>query len=179
MSESYPRKNPWPFVMTGLLLFCVVLWPPSDWPKAVRHVYVDWIANSVVKTAAARKLANTTSQADDGKKKRIPRVAIGSKPRPPRLPSEKGPLPKISSVDPIVQKVPSAPTPASLYVDIEQEFSSVPRQASNPAGSRAYVWQPPKDWQPTLIEPFPNTSCLLYTSPSPRDKRQSRMPSSA
>ena len=25
----------------------------------------------------------------------------------------------------------------------------------------------------------PNHSCLLYTSPSPRDKRQSRMPSSA
>ena len=25
----------------------------------------------------------------------------------------------------------------------------------------------------------PNTDCLLYTSPSPRDKRQSRMPSSA
>ena len=24
-----------------------------------------------------------------------------------------------------------------------------------------------------------NTDCLLYTSPSPRDKRQSRMPSSA
>ena len=24
-----------------------------------------------------------------------------------------------------------------------------------------------------------NTACLLYTSPSPRDKRQSRMPSSA
>ena len=30
--------------------------------------------------------------------------------------------------------------------------------------------------------PFPNATpedCLLYTSPSPRDKRQSRMPSSA
>ena len=26
---------------------------------------------------------------------------------------------------------------------------------------------------------IPNTACLLYTSPSPRDKRQSRMPSSA
>ena len=25
----------------------------------------------------------------------------------------------------------------------------------------------------------PMTACLLYTSPSPRDKRQSRMPSSA
>ena len=29
----------------------------------------------------------------------------------------------------------------------------------------------------TLIEEF--SGCLLYTSPSPRDKRQSRMPSSA
>ena len=28
-------------------------------------------------------------------------------------------------------------------------------------------------------EGFPITACLLYTSPSPRDKRQSRMPSSA
>ena len=26
---------------------------------------------------------------------------------------------------------------------------------------------------------WPGTACLLYTSPSPRDKRQSRMPSSA
>ena len=29
------------------------------------------------------------------------------------------------------------------------------------------------------IEFETNSSCLLYTSPSPRDKRQSRMPSSA
>ena len=27
--------------------------------------------------------------------------------------------------------------------------------------------------------PMANSYCLLYTSPSPRDKRQSRMPSSA
>ena len=33
---------------------------------------------------------------------------------------------------------------------------------------------------PTAIEDgFHHNSCLLYTSPSPRDKRQSRMPSSA
>ena len=30
-----------------------------------------------------------------------------------------------------------------------------------------------------LSEAPPNSTCLLYTSPSPRDKRQSRMPSSA
>ena len=29
------------------------------------------------------------------------------------------------------------------------------------------------------VNPNPVTTCLLYTSPSPRDKRQSRMPSSA
>ena len=31
----------------------------------------------------------------------------------------------------------------------------------------------------TLLRPDASRSCLLYTSPSPRDKRQSRMPSSA
>ena len=30
-----------------------------------------------------------------------------------------------------------------------------------------------------LIKPRPNTPCLLYTSPSPRDRTRSRMPSSA
>ena len=30
-----------------------------------------------------------------------------------------------------------------------------------------------------LVELFYLSTCLLYTSPSPRDKRQSRMPSSA
>ena len=39
-------------------------------------------------------------------------------------------------------------------------------------------------WSPTaeMLEELPSASddfCLLYTSPSPRDKRQSRMPSSA
>ena len=33
------------------------------------------------------------------------------------------------------------------------------------------------DWRP--FEGFRYSVCLLYTSPSPRDKRQSRMPSSA
>ena len=34
-------------------------------------------------------------------------------------------------------------------------------------------------WCKTLGVPRVWVSCLLYTSPSPRDKRQSRMPSSA
>ena len=32
---------------------------------------------------------------------------------------------------------------------------------------------------PTDAQPYASVGCLLYTSPSPRDKRQSRMPSSA
>ena len=35
-------------------------------------------------------------------------------------------------------------------------------------------------WSPFLTAPgYPFTSCLLYTSPSPRDRTRSRMPSSA
>ena len=34
-------------------------------------------------------------------------------------------------------------------------------------------------WSKMIVETEPLTTCLLYTSPSPRDKRQSRMPSSA
>ena len=40
------------------------------------------------------------------------------------------------------------------------------------AKSGARVWRPSRE--DSLIR-----TCLLYTSPSPRDKRQSRMPSSA
>ena len=36
----------------------------------------------------------------------------------------------------------------------------------------------PKDCSSSGVTQY-NESCLLYTSPSPRDKRQSRMPSSA
>ena len=36
-----------------------------------------------------------------------------------------------------------------------------------------------KDLLPAAINDALSKSCLLYTSPSPRDKRQSRMPSSA
>ena len=35
------------------------------------------------------------------------------------------------------------------------------------------------DVWPVITVHFSNHTCLLYTSPSPRDKRQSRMPSSA
>ena len=37
----------------------------------------------------------------------------------------------------------------------------------------------PSDILYTYSKVLPYFSCLLYTSPSPRDKRQSRMPSSA
>ncbi|GAB5783871.1 hypothetical protein JMUB7526_28680 [Staphylococcus aureus] len=36
-----------------------------------------------------------------------------------------------------------------------------------------------QDGRPALFDPAPLYGCLLYTSPSPRDMRRSRMPSSA
>ena len=48
----------------------------------------------------------------------------------------------------------------------------------NPWGAKGLEWTIPS---PPPTENFEHTPvvCLLYTSPSPRDKRQSRMPSSA
>ena len=43
-------------------------------------------------------------------------------------------------------------------------------QGFNPVALRAIYW---------TRDQLEDESCLLYTSPSPRDKRQSRMPSSA
>ena len=37
----------------------------------------------------------------------------------------------------------------------------------------------PDSEQASAIDDMEQDACLLYTSPSPRDKRQSRMPSSA
>ena len=51
--------------------------------------------------------------------------------------------------------------PNSAFIDIQ----------SGSGGTEA------QDWADMLFRMY--TSCLLYTSPSPRDKRQSRMPSSA
>ena len=50
---------------------------------------------------------------------------------------------------------------------LEKEKKEPSRQLSNRGG-----WQSEGEIQQ-------DKSCLLYTSPSPRDKRQSRMPSSA
>ena len=47
-------------------------------------------------------------------------------------------------------------------------------KGSSYASSGQYI--PPYDSEETLLKLL---DCLLYTSPSPRDKRQSRMPSSA
>ena len=41
------------------------------------------------------------------------------------------------------------------------------------------TWEEKADYAAEVIHPEMYDACLLYTSPSPRDKRQSRMPSSA
>ena len=61
----------------------------------------------------------------------------------------------------INDNLPSSPTVSSVNV-----FRNLDDEPLLPTGSRS----------PTVVQ---SMVCLLYTSPSPRDKRQSRMPSSA
>ena len=67
---------------------------------------------------------------------------------------------------------------------MEKDKMKTPRASqSREQTKRPTTWTPPSslDAPPktsVLIHPCPNT-CLLYTSPSPRDRTRSRMPSSA
>ena len=57
------------------------------------------------------------------------------------------------------------------------DFSKVQIGLFSPGGAISREYAPIAASQGCVV--IDNTSCLLYTSPSPRDKRQSRMPSSA
>ena len=59
---------------------------------------------------------------------------------------------------------------ASVYYDTVTEYFDLPKNESE-----EFV----NDYNVGLYDLNQSEPCLLYTSPSPRDKRQSRMPSSA
>ena len=66
----------------------------------------------------------------------------------------------------------------------EEDIPHVFSASQFPGFTDGMLWDPPKDEQ-ELLDHLQTSKvawdkgCLLYTSPSPRDKRQSRMPSSA
>ena len=57
----------------------------------------------------------------------------------------------------------------NMYSTYQRNFSLNTECESNPSNKKKIK----------ILGGGPNRICLLYTSPSPRDKRQSRMPSSA
>ena len=66
-------------------------------------------------------------------------------------------------------------TRKSTEEGLDQKFNSLDAQRE---ACEAYIAsQKHEGWE--LVEQAYDDGCLLYTSPSPRDKRQSRMPSSA
>ena len=74
--------------------------------------------------------------------------------------------------------LPPAPLPSSRFVN--GGFVSgpiVPVRTSRPSIQRTVVRQRTIQAPPRIVQQAP--SCLLYTSPSPRDRQKSRMPSSA
>ena len=74
-----------------------------------------------------------------------------------------------------------------LYADDDSKYSRNRHEycrrrrymSMTPANGGTYAGQYPCDGWVDNLETTLLTTCLLYTSPSPRDKRQSRMPSSA
>ena len=48
-----------------------------------------------------------------------------------------------------------------------------------PSGTKCFDWTIPDEWNINSAYIISPEGCLLYTSPSPRDRTRSRMPSSA
>ena len=81
--------------------------------------------------------------------------------------------------------------PNNSNVNVWEYYNSAPDWSADPVAYFAYSYI--RDYSTSMYSPLINISgfpdlkitfdmhfdCLLYTSPSPRDKRQSRMPSSA
>ena len=76
---------------------------------------------------------------------------------------------------------PAWGTPSESFVAICQQFTfKQPVRIKNVAGaSNGRDWPLCKDLRNAHFRPQNNCTCLLYTSPSPRDRTRSRMPSSA
>ena len=71
----------------------------------------------------------------------------------------------------------NSPRARRRAVDFAQGWSPMPLPAAGTARTRTSAIESVEDLGAAIGEM--NEYCLLYTSPSPRDKRQSRMPSSA
>ena len=112
-------------------------------------------------------------------------------PHAPEVPRQPDGVPRVSDV-PGVPRVPDAPD-VPHAPEVPRQPDGVPRASDVPGVPRAPdvprvpdapdVPRPP-DGVPRApdapgVPDAPDVPCLLYTSPSPRDKRQSRMPSSA
>ena len=68
---------------------------------------------------------------------------------------------------------------SNKYDNVELELIYDPDISPEPVGQATVLEPPDLLWAATGFNWYKNPICLLYTSPSPRDKRQSRMPSSA
>ena len=87
---------------------------------------------------------------------------------------------KSSYFDVNIAVIDTAPYTTTLSIEQEHGVLSTPkivvRLYHDADLAEIISWDGHRNWHPQYK--YPNI-CLLYTSPSPRDKRQSRMPSSA
>ena len=93
--------------------------------------------------------------------------------------SVQSPLPLEPNVDDLREATPtprSEPDPSSLSSGEPEQHQEAVNNQQVEGGVRETESETPPTPQATKPEP---STCLLYTSPSPRDQRGSRMPSSA
>lgn len=162
MSASYPKTNPWPYVLCGIVLFGLVLRPPTQLPL------------SLVTPPALLSLWNgrpntETVSNTDADPKLIPHEVKSA------VDFARGPQRsyRLLSPAPTAQDRKPSPSLASESVSLPTPVDSLSFAAPTSdfaQASQATVWQPPQDWVPTLIEPGmmgPARSAHAAATPKP------------
>lgn len=140
MSESYPRSNAWPFVLTGIVLFGAVLVPPNH-----------WLANSqqaMSQLSALFPNTGTTVAATQENTCQLPktRVVVGYD---PRFRDSEPSSPRLRTAsNSATNKATIVASPTGLKRVYHSATSAQPANNSD-----RYVWQPARDWVPKLIDP--------------------------
>ena len=167
MSETYPKSNIWPFVLSGMLLLVLVVRPPSELEPELRQLICklqeNWITSK-----------NTLSTR--------PKIVghQGWTPQPHPVPNQATPHAALAPAP--TWNVAKVTLPATVLpshdVSID-EPAHLERVGQRLAETRvaAYVWQPPKDWVAELIDPFAERLAVAVVSePVAKLKSMGRQP---
>lgn len=174
MKETYPKSNTWPYVLSGVLLFCLMLLPTGKWWERTTRQSANVMSSLVVEESSEPGEYGVIKVARAGEPvAKSPRVWAGAR----RLLAADGVLIADESYDEALQISPAdssdenSPPVTSREVGIDfSELETIldPVIAAETKVVAPDVWSPPANWVAAPIQPL--------QSPAEGGKQQESLP---